>query len=40
MLPPDLVMIPMARRLERTLVLSGPSAREWHPLARALVDAV
>lgn len=40
MLPPDLVMVPMARRLERTLVLSGPASREWHPLARALVDAV
>jgi DNA-binding transcriptional LysR family regulator len=40
MLPPDLVMVPMARRLERTLVLSGPVSREWHPLAQALVDAV
>jgi len=40
MLPPDLVMVPMARRLSRTLVLSGPTSREWHPLARTLVDAV
>ncbi|MGN7192364.1 LysR family transcriptional regulator [Curtobacterium sp. MCBA15_004] len=40
MLPEDLVMLPVAPRYERTLVLSGPSTRAWHPLARALVDAV
>ncbi|MBF4583312.1 LysR family transcriptional regulator [Curtobacterium sp. VKM Ac-2865] len=40
MLPADLVMVPTLPRLERTLVLSGPSSRAWHPLARALVDAV
>ncbi|MFJ3382066.1 LysR family transcriptional regulator [Curtobacterium sp. NPDC090217] len=40
MLPDDLVMVPTTPRLERTLVLSGPSSRPWHPLARALVDAV
>jgi len=40
MLPEDLVMVPTTPRLERTLVLSGPSSRPWHPLARALVDAV
>ncbi|WP_416393132.1 MULTISPECIES: LysR family transcriptional regulator [unclassified Curtobacterium] len=40
MLPPDLVMVPMARRLARTLVLSGPTSRAWHPLAKALIDAV
>lgn len=40
MLPDDLVMVPTSPRLERTLVLSGPSSRPWHPLARALVDAV
>lgn len=39
MLPDDLVMLPLARRLTRTLVLSGPTARPWHPLAQALVDA-
>ncbi|MFZ6990505.1 LysR family transcriptional regulator [Curtobacterium sp. RRHDQ66] len=40
MLPDDLVMVPTTPRLERTLVLSGPSSRPWHPLAKALVDAV
>jgi hypothetical protein len=30
----------MATRLPRTLVLSGPASRPWHPLAQALVDAV
>ncbi len=40
MLPPELVMVPMATRLPRTLVLSGPTSRPWHPLAQALVDAV
>ncbi|PYY35584.1 LysR family transcriptional regulator [Curtobacterium sp. MCPF17_046] len=40
MLPPDLVMLPMSPGYQRTLVLSGPSSRPWHPLARALVDAV
>ncbi|MBT2501532.1 LysR family transcriptional regulator [Curtobacterium sp. ISL-83] len=40
MLPPGLVMVPMATRLPRTLVLSGPMSRPWHPLVRALVDAV
>ncbi|PZF64606.1 LysR family transcriptional regulator [Curtobacterium sp. MCPF17_047] len=40
MLPAGLVMLPVAPRYERTLVLSGPSSRPWHPLARALVDAV
>ncbi len=39
MLPDDLVMLPLERRLTRTLVLSGPSSRPWHPLAQALVDA-
>ena len=39
MLPPDLVMVPMAIRLPRTLVLSGPSSRPWHPLTTALVEA-
>ncbi len=40
MLPDDLVMLPVEPRYVRTLVLSGPDSRPWHPLARALVDAV
>ncbi|WP_144765768.1 LysR family transcriptional regulator [Curtobacterium sp. 9128] len=40
MLPDDLVMVPTEPRLERTLVLSGPTSRPWHPLVKALVDAV
>ncbi|WIE75099.1 LysR family transcriptional regulator [Curtobacterium sp. MCSS17_007] len=40
MLPDDLVMLPVEPRYVRTLVLSGPSSRPWHPLAHALVDAV
>ncbi|HEY0248433.1 MAG TPA: LysR family transcriptional regulator [Gryllotalpicola sp.] len=39
MLPDELVMRPLAQRRPRRLVLSGPSSRPWHPLARALVDA-
>ncbi len=40
MLPDDLVMLPVEPRYVRTLVLSGPASRPWHPLAQALVDAV
>lgn len=40
MLPDDLVMVPTVPYLQRTLVLSGPSTRAWHPLATALVDAL
>jgi DNA-binding transcriptional LysR family regulator len=40
MLPDDLVMVPTVPHLERTLVLTGPSSRAWHPLATALVDAL
>ncbi|QCR44337.1 LysR family transcriptional regulator [Curtobacterium sp. SGAir0471] len=40
MLPDDLVMLPVEPRYVRTLVLSGPASRPWHPLAHALVAAV
>jgi DNA-binding transcriptional LysR family regulator len=40
MLPDSLVMRSLAKRRPRRLVLSGPSTRPWHPLARALVDAM
>ncbi|UBQ01967.1 LysR family transcriptional regulator [Curtobacterium sp. TXMA1] len=40
MLPDDLVMLSVEPRYVRTLVLSGPASRPWHPLAQALVDAV
>ncbi|WP_237048523.1 hypothetical protein [Lentzea guizhouensis] len=40
MLPPDLVMVPLREHVVRTLVLSGPAGREWHPAVTALVDSV
>ncbi|SES17859.1 LysR family transcriptional regulator [Lentzea albida] len=40
MLPPDLVMLPLREQVVRTLVLSGPAGREWHPAVTALVDSV
>jgi DNA-binding transcriptional LysR family regulator len=40
MLPDGLLMKPLAKPRPRRLVLSGPASRPWHPLARALVDAL
>lgn len=40
MLPDTLTMKPLSPRQPRRLVLSGPSSRPWHPLARALVETV
>ncbi|MEU7476403.1 LysR family transcriptional regulator [Lentzea sp. NPDC042327] len=40
MLPADLVMLPLREPVVRTLVLSGPAGREWHPAVTALVDSV
>jgi DNA-binding transcriptional LysR family regulator len=34
------VLVPLRQRLARTLVLTGPLHRPWHPAARALVEAV
>lgn len=39
MLPPELVMVPLAPTRGRELVLSGPQQRPWHPLVRTLVEA-
>lgn len=39
MLPPELVMVPLAPTRTRELVLAGPSQRPWHPLVRTLVEA-
>lgn len=36
----DVVMVPLTQRLRRTLVLTGPPGRPWHPLAVALVDGL
>ncbi len=38
MLGPRLVMLPLTPRLERTLVMSGPQSRPWHPLVTALLE--
>jgi DNA-binding transcriptional LysR family regulator len=35
-----LVLVPLRQRQARTLVLTGPLHRPWHPAARALVEAV
>ncbi|GAA3883205.1 LysR family transcriptional regulator [Saccharothrix violaceirubra] len=40
MLPSGLVLVPLARRVARRLVLSGPADREWHPAVTALVESV
>lgn len=34
------LLVPLAQRLHRTLTLTGPRTRPWHPVAAALVDAV
>jgi DNA-binding transcriptional LysR family regulator len=34
-----LVLVPLRQRQARTLVLTGPLHRPWHPAARALVEA-
>jgi DNA-binding transcriptional LysR family regulator len=39
MVGPDLVLVPLRQSLTRTLVLTGPLHRPWHPAARALVEA-
>jgi hypothetical protein len=36
---PDLVLVPLRASPERRLVLSGPTHRPWHPIARALTEA-
>ncbi|WP_028925597.1 LysR family transcriptional regulator [Pseudonocardia acaciae] len=37
---PGLALVPLLPELARTLVLTGPVHRPWHPGARALVEAV
>ncbi|MFC5186832.1 LysR family transcriptional regulator [Actinomadura harenae] len=39
MIDPQLVLVPLRQHLERTLVLTGPPHRPWHPAATALVNA-
>jgi DNA-binding transcriptional LysR family regulator len=36
----DVLMLPLTQQLHRTLVLTGPPHRPWHPVARVLVEAV
>ncbi|MBB5953850.1 DNA-binding transcriptional LysR family regulator [Saccharothrix tamanrassetensis] len=36
----DLVLIPTAQRISRTLVLTGPRNRPWHPATVALLSAM
>ncbi|MEV4921560.1 LysR family transcriptional regulator [Streptomyces roseoverticillatus] len=38
-IPPDLVLLPLEPRTARRLVLTGPSARPWHPAVRALAES-
>jgi DNA-binding transcriptional LysR family regulator len=35
---PDVVLVPLTQRLRRTLVLTGPRSRPWHPVATALIE--
>jgi DNA-binding transcriptional LysR family regulator len=37
---PDVLMIPLTQQLQRTLVLTGPPRRPWHPVARVLLEAI
>ncbi|PSJ28818.1 transcriptional regulator [Streptosporangium nondiastaticum] len=39
LIPPDLVLLPLEPRTSRRLVLTGPSARPWHPAIRALAES-
>lgn len=39
MLPAEVVMRPLVPQAVRTLVLTGPTQRPWHPLVHAIVDA-
>ncbi|QFZ18964.1 LysR family transcriptional regulator [Saccharothrix syringae] len=36
---PDLVLVPLVQRVGRTLVLTGPRHRPWHPAAAALLTS-
>lgn len=38
MIGPRLVMLPLTPHLQRTLVVSGPQSRAWHPLVTALLE--
>ena len=38
MLGPRLVMLPLTPRLQRTVMISGPQTRPWHPLVTALLE--
>ncbi|MEU8549165.1 LysR family transcriptional regulator [Streptomyces roseoverticillatus] len=38
-IPPDLVLLPLEPCTARRLVLTGPSARPWHPAVRALAES-
>ncbi|SDM32550.1 LysR family transcriptional regulator [Allokutzneria albata] len=40
MLPAGVALVPITPTAERTLVLTGPTSRPWHPLAAALIDVV
>ncbi|WGW10460.1 LysR family transcriptional regulator [Saxibacter everestensis] len=40
MLPDSLVMRPITPTVQRTLVLSGPRSRAWHPLTHALIEVL
>lgn len=37
---PGLALVPLRQQLARTLILTGPPHRPWHPAARALVESV
>ncbi|MEU7582991.1 LysR family transcriptional regulator [Streptomyces sp. NPDC041068] len=39
LIPPDLVLLPVAPRTSRRLVLTGPRSRSWHPAVRALAES-
>lgn len=39
LLPPDLALLPLKPEMSRSLVLTGPHARPWHPAVRTLAQS-
>ncbi|MGP4016323.1 LysR family transcriptional regulator [Saccharopolyspora sp. 5N708] len=40
MLDDRLVLVPLRQRVKRSLVLTGPRAKPWHPATTALIDTI
>jgi DNA-binding transcriptional LysR family regulator len=40
MLPKELIMVPLDRRIERNLILTGPEGRPWNPFVTSLIENI